>query len=403
MKYWRGYLVAGIFAALTWLLMQLGSRLSQLVDMVYPFITRTVQAFLAQWSSGVDFCVWQVAVAVLAVILLATVVLMVILRWNFIQWLGWVLSAVSIVFFLHTGIYGLNNYAGPISDDIRLEVTEYTLTELEEATEYYRDQANALSAAVQRNANGDPVYPAFHELAVQAADGFSVLTYERSYSVFAGCTLPVKELGWADMYTSMGITGVSMPLTGESAVNPLIPAVSLPFTMCHEMAHRMSIAPERDANFAAFLACSANSSVEFQYSAYFMAYSYCYNALAKVGGSEAAAAVNRIRAGEAETLRWDLMSYSRFFSSKKNDTATKFADTVNDTYIKTSGDKQGILSYGEVCDYLVSWHIQQVVAPAHTEEENIFDPYDESQVDLSGLPYSPIASPAETTQAGGEG
>ena len=84
------------------------------------------------------------------------------------------------------------------------------------------------------------------------------------------------------MYSSMGITGVTFGLTGEACVNPQIPGVSLPFTMCHEMAHRMCIAPERDANFAAFLAASVHSDPEFQYSDYFMAFRYCYSALSSV-------------------------------------------------------------------------------------------------------------------------
>ena len=384
MKYYRGYLVAGIFAVLSWLLMQLGQRLSQLVDMVYPYVTRTLQTFLAEWSSSVDFLVWQVLAVVLIVVALATVVLMVLLRWNFFQWLGWVLAAVSMIFFLHTGIYGLNQYAGPISDDIRLEMTEYTVEDLAEATEYYRDKAAELARKIDRDEHDNPKYPSFHNLAVGAAEGFQVMTYERSASVFAGTTLPVKELGWADMYTSMGITGFTFSITGEAAVNPQIPVVSLPFTMCHEMAHRMSIATERDANFAAFLACRFNPTVEYQYSAYFMAYQYCYNALVAVGGTEARDIASRIKAGEGELLRYDLVHYSQFFASKKNEQATKVADTVNDTYLKTSGDEAGILSYGQVSDYLVNWNIQEIVAPTQEDTQQKFDPFDEVQVDLNG-------------------
>ena len=384
MKYYRGYLVAGIFAVLSWLLMQLGQRLSQLIDMVYPYVTRTLQTFLAEWSSSVDFLVWQVLAVVLIVVALATVVLMVLLRWNFFQWLGWVLAAVSMIFFLHTGIYGLNQYAGPISDDIRLEMTEYTVEDLAEATEYYRDKAAELARKIDRDEHDNPKYPSFHNLAVGAAEGFQVMTYERSASVFAGTTLPVKELGWADMYTSMGITGFTFSITGEAAVNPQIPVVSLPFTMCHEMAHRMSIATERDANFAAFLACRFNPTVEYQYSAYFMAYQYCYNALVAVGGTEARDIASRIKAGEGELLRYDLVHYSQFFASKKNEQATKVADTVNDTYLKTSGDEAGILSYGQVSDYLVNWYIQEIVAPTQEDTQQKFDPFDEVQVDLNG-------------------
>ena len=59
--------------------------------------------------------------------------------------------------------------------------------------------------------------------------------------------------------------------------------------------------------------------------------------------------------------------------------------TVRGTELKVSGDESGIASYGEVCDLLVNWHIQTVVLPSITVEESPFDPYDETQVDLSGI------------------
>ena len=385
MKYLRGYLTAAIFGALTWVLMQFGQRFSTLVDMVYPYVMRTMQTMLAEWTGGVDFLVWQVVAVALGVVVLATLVLMIVLKWNPIQWLGWVLALASGLYLCHTLVWGLNYYAGDLSDDIRMEVAQYTVAELTEATEYYRDRANILSEQVNRDEAGNVSFPDFDTLAQQAGEGFQTLTYDYSYSVFAGSPLPVKKLGWADMYTSMGITGLTMGLTGEAAVNPQIPDVSLPFTMCHEMAHRMCIAQERDANFAAFLACSVHSDVNFQYSAYFMAYRYCYNALASVNTQAAVAAAARVSNGVGEKLYRDLVYYNTFFSSRKSTTATRIADTANDTYLKVSGDESGVASYGQVCDLLVNWHIQQVVLPSITVEESPFDPYDETQVDLSGI------------------
>lgn len=386
MKYWRGYLVAAILGAITWALTQLAQRYSVLVDMVYPYLTRTVQTFLSSWTASAEFCVWQIALVLLLVMVLASIVLMIVLRWNVVQWLGWVLSGVVLVAFLHTGLYGLNYYAGPLANDIRLNVSEYTLEELQDATVYYRDLANELADQLPRNEQGDLLYSSFSELADQAGEGFDVLTYEACYSVFAGSTEPVKELGWANLYTSMGITGVTMPITGEAAVNPQTPAAGLPFTMCHEMAHRMCIAVERDANFAAYLACRANSSPEFQYSAYFMAYTYCYNALASVNSTEAATATVRIAAGVNENFSHDLKAYSRFFEENHDENATNLANTVNDTYLKASGDESGVSSYGEVCDLLVNLYIQEIVLPAQQEDAKAtFDPYDETQVDLSGI------------------
>ena len=385
MKYWFGYLTAGIFGAITWVLMQFGQRFTTLVDMVYPYVIRTLQGILAEWTAAVEFPVWQLLAVVLGVLVLSSAVLMIVLKWNPIQWAGWVLAVFAGLYMLHTLMWGLNYYSGDLCEDMRLEYASYNLEELTEATEYYRDKANALAEKVKRDAAGDVDFAEFEKLAEIAGEGFETLTYDYHYPIFAGSTVPVKKLGWADMYTSMGITGVTFGLTGEAAVNPQIPDSTLPFTIAHEMAHRMCIAPERDANFAAFLACSVHSDEEFRYSGYFMAYRYCYSALSSLGTQSAAAAAARVKADVSELLQHDMDAYSYFFASKKDTAATNLADTVNDTYLKVSGDESGIASYGQVCDLLVNWHIQTVVLPSITEEESHFDPYDESQIDLSGI------------------
>ena len=385
MKYWFGYLTAGIFAALVWVLSQFGQRYAELVDMVYPYVVRTLQDILANWTAQISYPVWQLLAVVLGVLILASLVLMIVLKWNPIQWFGWVLAVFAGIYLLHMVMWGMNYYAGSLADDMRLEVSSYNLEELTEATEYYRDKANALADQVKRDGSGNVQFASFEELADKAGEGFQTLTYVNHYPVFAGCRLPVKQLDWADMYTSMGITGYTFGITGEACVNPQIPDVLLPFTMAHEMAHRMCIASERDANFAAFLACSVHSDPEFQYSAYFMAFRYCYTALCGVNTQSAVAAAARVKEGISEKLRTDFNAYDAFFNQKQDTKATKFADTVNDTYLKTSGETSGIASYAQVCDLLVNWHIQTVVLPAITVEKSVFDPYDETMVDLSGI------------------
>ena len=383
MKLWRGYLVAAIVGALTWALNEFAKTHTMLVDILWPYITRTYQTYLSEWSSGVGFCIWQVLLVVMVVVAVATLILVIVLKHNPIRWLGWVLAGASVILLLHTAIYGLNAHAGSIAPDIHMTESEYTLAELEEATAYYRDKANELAVKVERNAAGDVVFEDFDQLAAKAYDGFHTMVYDRSFSIFAGAKEPVKKLGWADMFSSMGITGMTVGITGEAAVNPQIPATSLPFTMCHEMAHRMSIATERDANFAGFLGARFNSDVQFQYSAYFMAFRYCYTSLVNVGAS---AAANRVAAGIGSQLRHDMNSYDQFFRSVKDENATQFANDTNDALLKFSGDESGIQSYGEVTDLLVCWYIQEIILPTQQEEEQKFNPYDPNQVDVTGLP-----------------
>ena len=97
MKYWRGYLTAAILLACTWALREFAKAHSVLVDMIYPYVTRMAQAFLAGWSNGVDFCVWQMLLLTMIAVILATVVLMIILKWNPIRWGGWVCAVLAAV------------------------------------------------------------------------------------------------------------------------------------------------------------------------------------------------------------------------------------------------------------------------------------------------------------------
>jgi hypothetical protein len=386
LKYWRGYLTAAIFGFFSWALIEFAKSHDKVIDMVYPYVTRMTQTFLAQWSAGTDFLLWQLLLVVFAVVVLATVVLMIVFKWNPVQWFGWVLAAAAIVFTLHTGIYGLNNYAGPISDDIRLTESEYNLEQLEAAALYYRDKANALAAQVSRGDDGSVRFPGFDQMALMAGDGFDKLVYDQYLSVFAGSKVPVKKLGWADAFTSAGITSLHMPLTGEAAVNPQIPTVSLPFTICEAMANRMCISIDRDALFAAFLACEANGSTDFRYSAYFMAYYYCMDAIRTMNTIPSNAAMVRVQEGEIDLLRRDLDAYEEFFRLNRKDDKKALADKASNIL----GEKDAYVAEN-FTDLLVSWHIQEVVIPSQVVEEIPFDPMDETQVDLTVIP-----TPTET-------
>ena len=399
MKYWAGYLTAAIIGAISWAFMQMAQKFTTLVDMVFPYVLRILQDTLSEWSAGLDFCLWQTLAVAGGALVIASIVLMVVMRWNPIQWGGWVLAAASVVVLLHTLTFGLNYHAGPLADDIQLEVKEYNLIELTLATTYYRDMANLAADKVDRNAEGEADFGEFEDIAKEAGNGFDHLIYDYSYPVFAGSNLPVKKLGWANMYSSMGITGFFCGITGEAAVNPQIPHVTLPFTMCHEMSHRKSIAVERDANFSAFLACQANDNVNYRYSGYFMAYRYCLSQLKSLDIESA----KQIMAQEHPELSRDMATYSDFFASRKDEKATKVANTVNDTYLKANGDEMGIASYDNVCGMLVNWYIQEILAPQYTEEEVVFDPFDESQVDLSGITNAIIVETEPTEPVGGVG
>ena len=375
MKKYLGYFVAlgGLLA--TFAITALAKRYGDLLDTFYPYVTRWGQKILAGISGIFPFTLWQAIAIGLVVLLFGTLALVIWKRKSVIRWFGWVLAVVSLGWCAHNAIYGLNFYASSLSQDIRLEKVELSQEDLENALIYFRDKANELAEVLPRDESGNLIYADFDALAEKAGNGYKNLTQE-GYAVFAGSIRPPKRLMWSGLYTSMGICGVSMALTGEASVNPAIPNMSIPFVMCHEMAHRMCIALEDDANFAAFLACEANGDPQFVYSAYYMAYRYCYNALYKADR----AVLKEIHAGTSDLFRRDLRFYDEFFAREKKEVATTVANTANNAYIQASGDKKGTASYGMVATQLVTWYLQET-GQLEQEEPNKFDPLDKDYID----------------------
>ena len=364
MKYWRGFLVAFILAAIGWALTLFAAGHTALVDMIYPYVTRLILGSMTDWSAGFAGCLWQNWVLIFVIISIAGLAAVILLRRNPIQLIGWILAVVCAAGMFSTLLYGLNDYAGPISEDVRLTMTDYTVAELSEAAQYYRDKANTLAQSVDRDSKGNVALPEFEELAAQAGQGFERLTYERAISLFAGSTVPVKKLGWSAFYS--GKSGMFYPLTGEACVNPNVPAVALPFAMCKEMAKRMTIAKEEDAKYAAFLAAKENDSPVFQYSAYCIAYYYCYNTLTTVPTSTAQQNAQSVHSGADPLLVSDMASYEKFFGV--------FEDPMGDS----------------VADMLTSAYIQEFITPLHLEEEDPFDPFNSSKVDLKYVKPAPM-------------
>lgn len=368
MKYWRGYLVAGILAAITCALLIFGKTHSNLLDMIYPYMSKTLITSLADWSGSVSFCVWHVIILALVVATLVSVILMFLLRWNPIQWLGWVLAVVSLLSLFSTTLYGLNRYSGPLADDIRLEITEWEPGEMKEAAMYFRDQAEALIDQVKRDGKGNPKFGSFEYMANQAGEGFRVMTYEEAISAFSGSTAPAKKLDMSGNTYSKTIS-----LTGEVMVDPDSADLVLPYIISMEMARRMSIYRAEDAKFAAFLACKANPDVNFQYSAYCMAYSMCMNALKNDSTSAAKACVKEIEADTSKQLKSDSKICLRYFGSA------------------SVGKKKT-----DVAGLLASWYIQLYITPLYEEEELPFDPFDPNQVDVEY--QEPTPTPLETNK-----
>lgn len=349
MKSFGRLILSAIFLVLTAAMAAAAKSAPALVFTFYPELSRKLLSAISTVTSAVPFCVWELAVLLMALWFVYTLINVFRGKRSFFSWLSGIVLTASVLVFAFVALWGLNHFGPTVGESLGLSVREYSAGELAEATQYYADQASALAEGVSRDEHGVGVFSSFETLAEKADAGYTALSQE--YSLFTGSLDRVKKLASWPLFSRFGITGIFVCLTGEASVNPDTYVAWLPFTMCHELAHRQSVAAEDGANFCAYLACMENPDPEFQYSGAMAAYIYCHNALMKVDRAAATEIWQNVHTG----IRADAQAANEHYAQyegKVQDAASR----VNDAYLKAFSEESGVQSYGEVADLLIAWY-----------------------------------------------
>ena len=345
-------LLLAIFLVLTVLLVLAAKYAPALVFSFYPEFSRKLLSVISSVTRAIPLAVWELLAGLAVLWLLYTFVRIFTQRRSFLCWLAGIVLSVCVGLFLFVALWGLNHFGPTVGEQLGLSVREYTKQELTDATRYYAAQVNALADDVSRDDQGLARLSSFEELSKQAGAGYDKLAAR--YELFTGSHDPVKKLATWRMFSQFGITGIFVCFTGEACVNPDTYEVWLPFTMCHELAHRQTVAAEDGANFCAYLACMENESPEFQYSGAIAAYVYCHNALYKADRTAASEIWQSLKEGVRADIQAANTHYAQY-EGKVQDAATK----VNDTYLKAFSEEAGVQSYGEAADLLIAWYLEK--------------------------------------------
>lgn len=323
----------------------------------YREISAALMGSLATLSSIAPFSLWPLLAIALVVGLVCRLAHTIRKHRSLVEFAGELLTvAFSLVLFFNLS-WGLNHYAPPLADELGLQVEEYSQEDLLRATRYYFDQAAQLAESVERDDEGHLVRQDFAEQAAIAGGSYQELG--ETYEVFRGVTVPVKELLGGDLLLMTGHNGIFVAFTGEASVPANASISDIPFTMCHEAAHRLGIGSEKEANFCAILACTSNDDLRFRYSGYLKAFTYCFNALA----SNYPDATSEVLARDdlpATNTEYHLVITDVLDSSAHYDAyegpLEEVGTKANDLYLKSYSEEGGVRSYGQVVDYLIAWH-----------------------------------------------
>ncbi|MCB9916731.1 MAG: DUF3810 domain-containing protein [Planctomycetes bacterium] len=188
---------------------------------------------------------------------------------------------------------------------------------------------------------------------------------ERVPALAGGGMLLRKPLS-APLLSRLGITGIFSPFTGEAHVNDRTRPWLHLFSAAHELAHQKGFAREDEANWIAWQVCRASDDPALQYSVTLVALRFVLQALTETRGHEALALHARL----SDAVLDDLESNRRYWREQRT-ALTDVAETVNDTYLKTTGSPAGVRSYGRMVDGLVAEWRARHAAPAGTGEAGL--------------------------------
>ena len=341
-------------------LMFVFSRLPAGAFSPYRAFSKAVMGALAAVASLAPIALWDIGAAVGALVLIAALIRGVRRRTGIARPLSAAAQIIAAAFFVFVAGWALNHYAPPLASELDLEVSRYSVSELEAATAAYLERASALAPSIPRNDDGSLAEQDFFELARIAGAAYGPICSR--WPIFQGSEAPVKALAlFGEPLLFSSYIGIFWAPTGESAVPLNCANEDKPFTMCHEAAHRLGIASEQEANFAAFLACIASDDARFAYAGYYSAYAYCMNALWGEDPDRARALIDSARAyawgAGAELVLADRVRASEHYKAYESD-FKEVGDAVNNGYLTSFGQSEGIKSYGLVADYLIAWHEQ---------------------------------------------
>ncbi|MGI6066680.1 MAG: DUF3810 domain-containing protein, partial [Bacillota bacterium] len=262
-------------------------------------------------------------------------------------WLANFLAFAGVIYFAFILVWGLNYYRLPFSEIAQLPFQPVAKEELVQVCEKLIDHANNLRVAVHEENGVMKIFGTKPALPERAQAGY--VNAAKIIPQLGGDYSPAKEVFLSEALSYAGLSGIYFPFTGEANFNRAMPDVMLPNTICHEMAHQRGFAREDEANYIAFATCRSHPDVDFQYSGTILALNYVLRAV-HISDNKA---VERLMAKCSPGIKKDLQDTAQFWS-KYEGPVERLSHDVNNLYLKSNHQKDGVASYGRMVDLLIA-------------------------------------------------
>lgn len=255
-----------------------------------------------------------------------------------------IICAAIIIYIIFMSIWGLNYYRAPLIDNYSNYMNkQIDNNDIYLLAEYLIKDINNLKSQMKyENVNTN----------FQALNRIVEEDYKKIFEEFDFLnmnyvrTKPIKS---SKLFLYMQILGIYNPFTFESNVNILIPYISFPYTIAHEMSHQIGISYEDEANFLAYLACSKSENLFIRYSGNFETLLYLLGELNR--DENYGYLIKNLN----EETKEEIKEHNKFWREYSGD-ISKISKKVNDVYLKANSQKDGVRSYSRVVRLLVYYY-----------------------------------------------
>lgn len=165
-------------------------------------------------------------------------------------------------------------------------------------------------------------------------------------------TLKVKQPFSSEIISYMLVGGYYNPFSHEAQVNSNLPLTSYPYTVAHELAHKMGIGFEDECNFLAFLYLKDANNSWYRYSAYLNITKYLLGDLAGID----AAAFGELKNELSEAVMIDIRKEQEHWEKYTN-LSSQISNVLYSLYLIGNNQPEGLNRYSQVSQLVYDWEM----------------------------------------------
>ena len=351
MKILKNYKILTVFLVMQWAFIKLIAQYPSKIENFYSNGIYNIISAILQFVFGwIPFSIGDLIYILIGILIVVEVSNLFRRKIGVKKFIFKSFAFLSVLFFVFNFNWALNYFRIPINEKIGFENNSYSETDLIKTTEILINKTNNIHNQLVNN-NSLLFTTNLTKKEIRANVNNVYTNFYKTYPISEERNYTIKKSLFSLPLTYMGFAGYLNPFTNEAQINHLIPVNNYPATVSHEIAHQAGIAPESEANFIGFLACSTSANKTFKYSGYILALRYCLNELRftnKIVYHNLLAKINSgiIKDYERSAAFWQLYQ----------NRSEKYFKWFYDSFLKLNQQEEGIESYNKMVPLLINYY-----------------------------------------------